>query len=141
MSHGILISDAVSLAMHSMAVIASQEGLSSARDISSRLGVSEFHLAKVLQRLARNGLVKSTRGPRGGFTLAKKSGAITLLDVYEVIEGPLKAKACLMRKKTCNKKPCILGGSLETMWDIFRKHLNSTRISDITESYRQEGTR
>jgi Rrf2 family protein len=141
MSHGIPVSDAVSLAMHSMAVIASREGLSSVQDISSRLGVSEFHLAKVLQRLSKNGLVISTRGPRGGFALARKSGSITLLDVYEAIEGPLKENACLMRKKTCNKKLCILGGTLETMWDIFRKHLSSTRISDISEAYRQEAAR
>ncbi len=141
MSHGILISDAVSLAMHSMAVIASREGLSSVQDISGRLGVSEFHLAKVLQRLAKNGLVKSTRGPRGGFALARKSGSITLLDVYEAIEGPLKEKACLMRKKTCTKKLCILGSSMETMRDIFRNHLSSTRISDISGTYRQEAAR
>jgi Rrf2 family protein len=141
MSHGILISDAASLAMHAMAVIASRKDPASARDISGRLGVSENHLAKVLQRLARSGLVTSTRGPRGGFTLAKKSGAITLLDVYEAIEGPLKDKACLMRKKTCNKKLCILGDSMETMWGIFRKHLNSTRISDISESYTVEASR
>jgi Rrf2 family protein len=141
MSQGILISDAVSLALHAMAVIASREGLSSARDISNRLGVSGFHLAKVLQRLAKNGLVISTRGPRGGFALARKSGSITLLNVYEAIEGPLKEKACLMRKKTCNKKFCVLGGSMETMWDIFRKHLSSTRISDISETYLQEAPR
>ncbi|MBP7738693.1 MAG: Rrf2 family transcriptional regulator [Spirochaetes bacterium] len=141
MSQGILISDAVSLAMHSMAVMASRDGLSSAKDVAGRLGVSEHHLAKVLQRLARCGLVRSTRGPRGGFTLAKKSGAITLLDVYEAIEGPLKERACLMRKKTCNKKRCILGDSMGTMWDIFRKHLKSTYISDISEAYRVEAPR
>jgi len=141
MSKGILISDAVALAMHSMAVIASSDGLSSARDIARRLGVSEHHLAKVLQRLARGGLVRSTRGPRGGFTLAKKSGANTLLDVYEAIEGPLKTRACLMRKKTCTKKNCILGDSMETMWDIFRRHLKSTRISDISDAYRVEASK
>jgi len=141
MSHGILISDAASLAMHAMAVIAARKNLATARDISVRLGVSENHLAKVLQRLARNGLVTSTRGPRGGFTLAKKSGAITLLEVYEAIEGPLKYRACLMRKKTCDKKHCILGNSMETMWDIFRKHLNSTRVSDISRAYGAEEAR
>ncbi|HOT45765.1 MAG TPA: Rrf2 family transcriptional regulator [Spirochaetota bacterium] len=141
MSHGIRISDAASLAMHAMAVLASRNVRASARDISVRLSVSENHLAKVLQRLAKSGLITSTRGPRGGFSIAKKSGTITLLDVYEAIEGPLKDKACLMRKKTCNKKRCILGDSMETMWDIFRKHLNSTRISDISEAYGTEAAR
>jgi len=141
MSHGILISEAVTLAMHSMAVIASREGLSSAHDISSMLGVSEFHLAKVLQRLAKNGLLKSSRGPQGGFTLGRKSDAVTLLDVYEAIEGPLKNNACLMRRKTCNKKSCILGNSISSMWSIFRKHLDSTKISDIAVMFQQEESR
>ena len=141
MSHGILISDAVSLAMHSMAVIASREGRSSAHDISIRLGVSEFHLAKVLQRLAKNGLVKSSRGPQGGFTLGRKSDAVTLLEVYEAIEGPLKDNACLMRKKTCGKKTCILGDTISSMWSIFRKQLVSTKISDIAGIFQQEGGR
>ena len=141
MSHGILISDAASLAMHSVAVMASRKGLSSAQEISGRLGVSEFHLAKVLQRLAKNGLLTSTRGPQGGFTLAKRSDAITLLDVYEAIEGPLKNNACLMRKKTCNKKSCILGDSISSMWSIFRKHLSGTKISDIAGMFQQEGIR
>jgi Rrf2 family protein len=141
MSQGILISDAASLALHAMAVIASRDGLSSARDISNRLGVSGFHLAKVLQRLAKNGLVKSTRGPRGGFALARKSGSITLLDIYEAIDGPLINKSCLMGTKSCGAHKCIMGTSIEAMRDIFKKQLSGTRISDIAGSYRQEGTR
>jgi Rrf2 family protein len=95
----------------------------------------------VLQRLAKNGLVKSSRGPQGGFTLAKKSDAITLLDVYEAIEGPLRNSACLMRRKTCSKKTCILGDSISSMWSIFRKHLGSTKISDIAGMFQQEEIR
>ena len=70
--------------------------------------------------------------------MARKSESLTLLDVYEAIEGPLRDTKCLMRKKTCGNKACILGDTMETMWDIFRKHLKSTRISDISSMYRQE---
>ena len=65
MTHGVPISDAVSLALHSVAYIAAQDGQTSVHDISSRLEVSENHLSKVLQKLARSGLVNSTRGPQG----------------------------------------------------------------------------
>jgi len=135
---GLSISDAVSLAMHSMAVIAAREGISSVRAISGCLGVSEFHLAKVLQRLAKNGLVKSSRGPQGGFTLGRRSDTITLLDVYEAVEGPLKDSACLMQRKTCKKETCILGDSMKAMRSIFKKHLTGTSISDIADIYQQE---
>lgn len=140
MTHGVPISDAVSLALHSVAVIAAQDEPASVHDISSRLEVSENHLSKVLQQLAKNGLVTSTRGPRGGFTLARKSESLTLLNVYEAIEGPLKTSACLMRKKTCGKKACVFGDAMETMQEVFRNHLKSTRIADISSIYRQETT-
>jgi Rrf2 family transcriptional regulator, nitric oxide-sensitive transcriptional repressor len=138
MTHGVPISDAVSLALHSVAYIAAQDGQASVRDISGRLEVSENHLSKVLQQLARSGLVRSTRGPQGGFRMARKSESLTLLDVYEAIEGPVRDHKCMMRKKSCGKKACILGDTMETMWDIFKKHLKSTRISDITDIYRRE---
>jgi Rrf2 family transcriptional regulator, nitric oxide-sensitive transcriptional repressor len=138
MTHGVPISDAVSLALHSVAYIAARDGQASVHDISMRLDVSENHLSKVLQQLAKNGLVKSTRGPRGGFSLARKSESLTLLHVYEAIEGPLKTSACMMRRKTCGKSACIFGDAMETMQEVFRNHLKSTRISDISEVYRQE---
>jgi Rrf2 family transcriptional regulator, nitric oxide-sensitive transcriptional repressor len=138
MTHGVPISDAVSLALHSVAYIAAQDGQASVRDIADRLEVSENHLSKVLQQLARSGLVRSTRGPQGGFRMARKSESLTLLDVYEAIEGPVRDHKCMMRKKSCGKKACILGDTMETMWDIFKKHLKSTRISDISDIYRQE---
>jgi Rrf2 family protein len=138
MPNGIPISEAVSLAMHSVAFIASRSEPSSVHEISQRLGVSEFHLSKVLQRLSKCGLVRSNRGPRGGFTLTGKSDSLTLMDVYEAIEGRLKGHTCLMNKKTCDSKECILGDTLTAMRDIFRKHMNDTRISDIAGRYRQE---
>jgi len=138
MTHGVPISDAVSLALHSVAYLAAQDGQASVQDISKRLAVSENHLSKVLQQLSRSGLVRSTRGPQGGFCMARKCESLTLLDVYEAIEGPVRDHKCLMRKKTCGKKPCILGDTMETMWDIFRKHLKSTRVADIAGIYRRE---
>lgn len=138
MTHGVPISDAVSLALHSMALIAAQDGPASVHDISRRLDVSENHLSKVLQQLAKSGLVRSSRGPRGGFALARKSDSLTLLSVYEAIEGPLRPSACLMRKKTCGKKACIFGDAVETMQEVFKNRLASTRIADISSIYRQE---
>jgi Rrf2 family transcriptional regulator, nitric oxide-sensitive transcriptional repressor len=138
MTHGVPISDAVSLALHSVAVIAARKEPTSVHDISRRLDVSGNHLSKVLQQLARSGLVKSTRGPSGGFTLARKSESLSLLNVYEAIEGPLRTSACLMRKKTCGNKACIFGDAMETMQEVFRNHLKSTRIADISTIYRQE---
>ncbi len=129
------ISEAASLAMHSLALIASRSCMTTVGDISGELGVSEFHLSKVMQRLSRHGLVRSVRGPRGGFTLARDSRSITLLDVYEAIEGRLVDAACIMEKKSCLNGKCILGNTIPEMAALFRNRLGGTSISDIMDVY------
>lgn len=115
MSHLMKVSEAASLALHSMAYLAGNPGVNvSTRQIAERLKVSEAHLSKVLQRMAQAGLVKSSRGPKGGFTLKIPAESITLLDIFETIEGRLEATDCLLGIPICNGTYCILGGAFET---------------------------
>jgi Rrf2 family protein len=65
------------------------EPLAAASDIAVSAGVPVEYLRKVLQRLARARLVRSTRGRGGGFGLARPASKITLLQVVEAIEGPV----------------------------------------------------
>ena len=97
MSNSILkISEAASLAMHACAVLAAHKGEPMAvGTIASALEASEAHLSKVFQELARGGLVRSLRGPKGGFSLTRPAEEITLLDVFEAIEGPFQAASCI----------------------------------------------
>ena len=86
MANVLKMSDATILGLHAMVYLAGSHGkvdskAHSTRKIASVLNASEAHLSKVLQRLAHTGLLSSTRGPKGGFTLAKGSDQITLLDV------------------------------------------------------------
>ena len=110
MSTVLRISEAASLAFHTMALLATEhERPLTTHEIASAFDVSQAHLAKVLQRLAHAGLVRSARGPRGGFTLARPAEGITLLDVYETIEGPLTPSDCLLGSKICGGEACIFG--------------------------------
>ena len=93
------ISEAASLAIHAMAVVAGKpEEVHSTHGVATALGVSEAHLAKVMQRLTRAGLVSSVRGPKGGFVLARPAAEVTLLAIFEAIEGHLEPKGCLLKK-------------------------------------------
>jgi Rrf2 family protein len=96
------------------------------------LQVSEAHLSKVLQRLAREGLLKSSRGPRGGFHLRRKSDEITLLEVYEAVEGPVRLERCLMENPLCDKSRCILGNLMDSVNGKFLEHMSTKRLSDLT---------
>lgn len=68
-----------------------------AGDIAERFHVSRHHLVKVLQQLARAGLVESERGAAGGHRLAQEPKEITLAQIVEVFEGPRQPNGlCLL---------------------------------------------
>ena len=88
--------EAASLALHAMALLAAQrERRFQIHDMAEALPGSTSHLAKVLQRLAKVGLITSVRGRGGGFVLSRDPAQITMLEVYEAIEGPLEVCRCL----------------------------------------------
>ena len=138
MQHLLKISEAASLAMHTMGLLAAEPGrLISTREMASRLRVSEAHLAKVMQRLGRGGLVRSQRGPKGGFRLVRRPEDITLLEVYEATEGPLREQRCLLGNPMCSGN-CIMGGLLERVGDEVRDYFATTRLSDFKGTFLKE---
>ncbi len=124
------ISEAASLAFHSMYLLARQpKAKLSILPIAKKLDVSADHLAKVLQRLAAAKLVKSTRGPKGGFELARPASQITLLDIYEAIHGKFQTTRCLLSKPVCSRGCCLLGGLIQKVDREVLEHFKSTRLS------------
>ena len=125
------ISEAASLGLHAMILLASDPARTfRTKEMAGLLRVSEDHLAKVLQRLVRAELVGSMRGPRGGFTLGRDAADIRLLDIYETIEGPLKAGACLLGERRC-ELGCVLGDFITTTNEEFRRRFAQTRLADV----------
>lgn len=70
------------------------EGNTSVRQIATEFNAPLELLAKVLQKLAKKGLVTSQNGPRGGYILAKPPSQISVIDVIEAIEGPVRMTQC-----------------------------------------------
>lgn len=126
------ISDAASLGMHAAILIAAagEERLSASK-MADEMDVSEAHLAKVLQRLARAGLVRSARGPGGGFVLGRPADAIRLMDVYEAVEGSFGSESCLLGRLECPGRPCVLGKLVSRVNREVRECLTTTRVSDV----------
>jgi Rrf2 family protein len=75
----------------------------SARDIAEQYDIPIELMAKVLQRLVRTGLLVSTQGTRGGYTLSRPSSAISVADVIEAIDGPFTVTACSTEKNDCEQ--------------------------------------
>lgn len=135
------ISEAASIAIHSMVFLAKNPDKQvSVKELGSILSASEAHLSKVLQRLAKNGLVRSIKGPKGGFVLGQKGGEVTLLNIYEAIDGPLPSKNCLFEIPVCGGENCLLGDLLKKVNRDVRDYFSSKRISELTNvSYKKEG--
>ena len=130
------ISEAASLAMHTMVYLTCQKNeLISTREIAKVLKASEAHLSKVLQRLARVGLVKSIRGPKGGFMLGKPAAKVTLLEVFETIEGPMESEVCLFGNSKCLGKDCLFGGLLHDLYNLTHKYFLKTTLNKLTHIF------
>ena len=67
----------------------------SRNDIEKSQEIPSFYLSKIMKDLVAGGLVRSHIGSKGGFSLAKPAGAITIKDVYETVERPLVLMECL----------------------------------------------
>lgn len=72
------------------------------KDIAARLGVPAPYLAKILQALAKGGLLFSFRGRLGGFCLREDGNRITLMEILLLTEGPAFTQSCLLGLKKCS---------------------------------------
>jgi Rrf2 family protein len=75
----------------------------SARAIAEEYNIPLELMAKVLQRLARRGLLASHQGTRGGYTLSKAPTSISVADIIEAIDGPLTVTACSTDDEQCEQ--------------------------------------
>jgi Rrf2 family transcriptional regulator, iron-sulfur cluster assembly transcription factor len=72
-------------------------------EIADGVDVPKALLAKIFQQFARQGLVCSSRGAGGGFTLGRPAEDISLLEIIEAVEGPIHMNRCLLAEGTCNR--------------------------------------
>ena len=136
MATPVRISEAASLGMHATVLLVANAGRPmSTAAMAAMMGVSQAHLSKVLQRLARLGLVTSVRGPHGGFLLSRRADQITLGQVYEAIEGPLSPSTCLLGRPICSGRQCILGGVLQRASGEVGRYLDGTMLSELADVY------
>jgi Rrf2 family protein len=78
-------------------------GSASAREIAEQYDIPVELMAKVLQLLARRGLLTSLQGTRGGYRLARASSTITAADIIQAIDGPLTVTACSTESENCDQ--------------------------------------
>lgn len=80
-------------------------------EIAGHQGVPRKFLEKIIQDLMRGGLVRSKRGPDGGYSLARSPGEISFQDVIEALEGPIAVNVCMDEELRCDHlSRCVMVG-------------------------------
>ena len=117
-------------------------------EISKYQHIPETFLAKIFQRLSKAGLLRSSRGAKGGFSLGRPAGAITMREVIEAIDGPIALNRCLRREGECDEEELC---PIYQVWSKAQQQLlevlDSTTVEDLAsqtirnEKKRREGRR
>lgn len=102
-------------------------------DIARDLDVPRNYLSKILHVLARNGVLDSTRGPKGGFRLARRPADLTLGDVIKHFDDITEASGCLLGRERCSDdNPCAAHERWRDVSASVRTFLRETSILDLT---------
>lgn len=101
-------------------------------EISKRLNIPHHFLGKIMQKLAEKGILESTKGPYGGFSMNNNSYNTPLLDILMITDGDELFHSCSLRLKRCNaSQPCPMHSCVVDIRDQLKERLTSTTIASL----------
>ena len=104
--------------------------------IAQARGIPERFLLKVLKPLVSARVLMSIKGPNGGYRLAKSAGEITMLEILEAVDGPIRGQAPFSDEDNNGHLNHKLENICKRTADGVRKELDKVRISDLISSRR-----
>jgi len=103
-----------------------------AAEISGRQGIPLPYLEQILAKLRKANLVKTVRGPSGGYVLVKKSAQVSIGDIIRASDGPVALADCVTVESCCPKSGCC---STKGLWQTLSKKVSrvfdSTTLKDL----------
>ena len=110
-------------------------------DILAGTELPRDFLAKLFQRLVRQGILRSAKGRGGGFTLARPAHQITLMHIVEALEGPQPLDGCVVGLSQCNASmPCSQHDIYKPIRQRLKDYLNTTTLADLASSLKSKAT-
>ncbi len=111
-----------------------QAGACSAKDVAEAYGIPSEALAKILQRLAKSGLLISQHGTNGGYTLARDAAKISAFEVIRAIDGPLFITSCVTVRGECDQSDrCNIREPLRKVNSSIEAVLRKIVISEMND--------
>ncbi len=109
-------------------------GSASAKDVAYSFGIPPEALAKILQKLARAGLLQSQQGTNGGYRLARPAHTISAFEVIQAIDGPLFITSCITVRGECGQSDrCNIREPLRKVNESIEAVLKRIKISHMRE--------
>lgn len=110
------------------------KGTVSAKEIADAYGIPLPLLSKILQKLAKGGLLDSTHGTNGGYKLARDASRISALEVIRTIDGPVFLTSCRTHQGDCSQsQQCTVREPLRKVHEGIVRILASIKISDMSK--------
>ena len=125
-----------SYAVRAMVALAATRdgGLQKARRIAADTAIPAAYLPQILGALIRRGLVSSHAGPHGGYVLTREPDSISLLEIVEAVDGPLKSAECALRGGPCTPTdPCMLHHRWQGAQAALVGQLAACSLADLVE--------
>jgi Rrf2 family protein len=108
-----------------------KNGIVLSQTISKEYDIPLEYLLKIMQQLVRANILRSKRGPRGGFVLAKSTSKITLLEIIEAVDGPLASRLNLDEHSKKDKFTTKAEKSYAQGLNAARAVYHKTKLSDL----------
>ena len=104
----------------------------SAADLAGRARLESPTVSKLLKSLAQAGLVRATRGARGGYCLAKPAAGISIADIIRAMEGPIGVTECATHRGSCDHEPhCGVSGNWRRISEVVVASLSRISLADM----------
>ena len=115
------------------------EGPIELKEIANKENISLKYLEQVIIPLRASGLIKSVRGSKGGYALAKPPSEICLNEMVEILEGPLSLVECLHDPKICQRVPtCVTREIWKKVSDAINGIFRSITLEDLVNRKREK---
>ncbi|MFN0152442.1 MAG: RrF2 family transcriptional regulator [bacterium] len=112
------------------------------RDVANATRVPLPYLAKIMQSLARGGLVASRKGPGGGVALRRGAARITLAQIVDAVDGNGVFTGCLLGLQRCSDaSPCAVHEVWKTLRETLRQELHELTLAEIAPAQRPDSRR
>jgi Rrf2 family protein len=106
-----------------------------AASLAERIKAPPNYLGKLLQSLAKAGLVEGQKGINGGFRLARDPSRITLFEVVDELEPVSRWQGCFLGRSSCRTdRPCAVHERWGPVRDAYLTFLKETTLADLTEA-------